>query len=65
MDIIKIKDNSYGIPHIKALSITDITGRLIYSTTAKTINCSSFAKGVYFITLTTENGKAAKKFVKE
>jgi YVTN family beta-propeller protein len=50
---------------IKELEITDITGRLLYTTTAKTINCSSFAKGVYFIKLTTENGKAVKKFVKE
>jgi len=30
-----------------------------------TINCSSFAKGVYFIILTAEEGKAVKKFVKE
>jgi hypothetical protein len=50
---------------IKEIAITDITGRTIYTTIAKTINCSSFAKGVYFITLTTENGKAVKKFVKE
>ena len=34
---------------IKEIEITDITGRLLYTTTAKTINCSSFAKGVYFI----------------
>ena len=50
---------------IKNIEITDITGRLLYTTTSKTINCSSFAKGVYFITLTTEDGKAVKKFVKE
>jgi hypothetical protein len=50
---------------IKSIAITDITGRLLYTTTAKTINCNSFAKGVYFITLTTANGKAVKKFVKE
>ena len=50
---------------IKGIEITDITGRLLFTTTAKTINCSSFAKGVYFITLTTEKGKAVKKFVKE
>ena len=43
---------------IKEIEITDITGRLLYTTTAKTINCSSFAKGVYFITLTTEKGRS-------
>ena len=50
---------------IKEIEVTDITGRLLYTTTTKTINCSSFAKGAYFITLTTANGKAVKKFVKE
>jgi hypothetical protein len=50
---------------IKSIDVLDITGRLIYTTTAKTIDCSNFAKGVYFITLTTENGKAVKKFIKE
>jgi hypothetical protein len=50
---------------IKEIEVADITGRLLYTTTSKIINCSSFAKGVYFITLTTENGKAVKKFVKE
>ena len=30
-----------------------------------TINVADFPKGVYFITLTTEEGKAVKKFVKE
>jgi PKD repeat protein len=50
---------------IKVIAITDITGRLLYTTTAKTINCSRFAKGVYFITLTTDEGKTVKKFVKD
>ena len=50
---------------IKNIEVTDITGRLLYTTTAKTINCSSFANGAYFIIITTENGKAVKKFVKE
>jgi hypothetical protein len=51
---------------IKEIEITDITGRLLYTTTAtKTINCSSFAKGVYFIKATTEKGIVVKKFVKE
>lgn len=50
---------------IKSIDVSDITGRLLFTTTSKVIDCSSFAKGVYFITLTTENGKAVKKFVKE
>jgi YVTN family beta-propeller protein len=50
---------------IKEIAITDITGRLLYTTTAKTINCSSFAKGVYFIKATTSEGAIVKKFIKE
>ena len=50
---------------IKEIEITDITGRLLYTTTAKTINCSSFAKGVYFIKVTTSEGAVVKKFIKE
>jgi hypothetical protein len=50
---------------IKEIAITDITGRLLYTTTAKTINCSSFANGVYFIKATTEKGVVVKKVIKE
>lgn len=50
---------------IKSIDILDITGRLLLTTTSKTIDCRSFAKGFYFITLTTEKGKAVKKFIKE
>jgi Secretion system C-terminal sorting domain/SprB repeat len=50
---------------IKSIEITDITGRLLCIITAKTINCSSFAKGVYFIKATTEKGVVVKKFIKE
>ncbi len=50
---------------IKEIEITDITGRLLYTTTAKTINCSSFSKGVYFIKVTTSEGAVVKKFIKE
>lgn len=50
---------------IKEIEITDITGRLLYTTTAKTINCSSFASGVYFIKATTSEGAVVKKFIKE
>jgi photosystem II stability/assembly factor-like uncharacterized protein len=50
---------------IKEIEITDITGRLLCTTTAKTINCGSFASGVYFIKATTEKGEVVKKFIKE
>jgi len=50
---------------IKNVEITDITGKLLYATNAKTIDCNNFAKGVYFIRVTTEKGVAVKKFVKE
>jgi len=50
---------------IKNIEITDITGRLLYTTSVKTIDCSNFARGVYFIRATTEKGIAVKKFIKE
>jgi len=50
---------------IKNIVISDITGRPIYTTDSKTINCSSLASGVYFIRTTTEKGVIVKKFIKE
>ncbi len=57
---------------IKNIEITDITGRLLYTTTSKTlpcrqagINCRGFAKGAYFIRAITEKGIMVKKFMKE
>jgi hypothetical protein len=50
---------------IKEIEITDITGRLLYTTIAKIIDCSGFANGVYFIKATTEKGVMVKKFIKE
>ena len=50
---------------INKAEITDITGRLLYITTSKTIDFSSFAKGVYFVRVTTEKGIAVKKFIKQ
>jgi hypothetical protein len=56
---------------VNSVEICNILGEKIYSLPITdnrspiTINCSSFAKGVYFITLTTVNGKVIKKFVKE
>jgi hypothetical protein len=50
---------------IKCIEVFDITGRQIYATTAKTINCGGFSSGVYFIKATTEKGVVVKKFMKE
>ena len=50
---------------IKNIEIIDITGRTIYTTTNKTINCSSFAKGVYFVKVQTEKGMSISKFIKQ
>ncbi len=50
---------------VKKVDITDITGRLMYTTTSKSINCSTFAKGVYIIRTLTEKGIIVMKFVKE
>jgi hypothetical protein len=50
---------------IKNIAITDITGRVICTTTTKTINCSSFADGVYFVKVITTKGFTVKKIEKE
>jgi hypothetical protein len=60
-DILQIQTD---IP-IKNIEVTDIAGRLLYTTNAKIINCSSFASGVYFIRATTVNGVVVKRFIKE
>jgi len=50
---------------INKIEITDVTGKLIYVTTYKTIDCSGFAKGVYLLRVKTDEGIAVKRFVKE
>jgi hypothetical protein len=50
---------------IKNIEITDVTGRTLYTTALKNINCSSFANGVYFLRIETEKGIAKKRFIKE
>jgi trimeric autotransporter adhesin len=50
---------------IKNTEITEITGKQLYNTTSKIIDCSNFADGVYFIRLNTEKGIIVKRFVKE
>jgi hypothetical protein len=55
-----------------SLSVFDLTGREVYKeegTTSsyytKDLNCSTFANGMYIVTLQTEKEKLVKKFVKE
>jgi hypothetical protein len=50
---------------IDNIEITDIAGRLLYTTTSKTIDCSGFTRGVYFVKVGTFEGIAVKKFIKE
>jgi hypothetical protein len=50
---------------IREITVTDITGSLLLSTTSKTIDCNSFANGIYFIRVTTEKGVIVKQFIKE
>jgi len=50
---------------IKNIEITDITGKLLCATKNKTIDCSMFAKGVYFIKVSSDKDILVKKFIKE
>jgi hypothetical protein len=56
---------------VNSVEIYNILGEKIYSLPLTdnrspiTINCSSFAKGVYFIKATTSEGAVVKKFIKE
>ena len=50
---------------INKIEIADITGRIFYTTTCKTIDCRGFENGIYFVTIETKEGVTAKKFVKE
>ena len=50
---------------IKNIEIRDITGKLLYATKNKTIDCSKLAKGVYFIKVSSDKDILVKKFIKE
>ena len=56
-DIVSIKMQTQQMEHLK---ISDIKGSILYAETLqsnqKELNTSSFAKGMYFITITTKNG---------
>lgn len=62
-DIVSIKMQTQQMEHLK---ISDIKGSILYAETLqsnqKQLNTSSFAKGMYFITITTKQGA---KFVKK
>ncbi len=62
-DIVSIKLQTQVMDHLK---ISDIKGSILYAETLqsnqKQLNTSSFAKGMYFITITTKQGA---KFVKK
>ncbi len=60
-DILQIKTAL----QIKKIEVTDITGRLLFTTTSRTIDCRDYASGVYFIRATMGKGIVVKRFVKE
>ena len=61
-DIVSIKLQTQVMEHLK---ISDVKGSIVYTETLqskqKQLNTSSFAKGMYFITITTKNGAVAVK----
>ena len=50
---------------IKDIEISDITGKLLYATKNKTIDCSMLANGVYIIRVISDKGIIYKKFMKD
>ena len=49
---------------IKEIIISDISGRIILSTSKTIIDVSNLTKGVYFINIQTNNNREVKKFIK-
>jgi hypothetical protein len=52
------------------VAVMDITGRVVYSNSEVSsnilrIDCSKFPAGIYFVSITTQNGKTAGKFIKQ
>ena len=62
-DFLHIQSNDFTA--ITTVKIYDLQGKLIQETSTTTIPVSSFAKGLYIVKVTTENGELNKKFVKE
>jgi hypothetical protein len=58
--------NISGSASIDQLEITDLSGRLMQSNNLeRTIDCSGFAKGIYFIKITSGQKQVTRKFIKE
>jgi len=53
------------IAPLQSISICDITGKMILSSTESRIDISALPEGVYFITVLTENQKFVEKFIKK
>lgn len=62
-DIIRIETRS--IESVKGVDIFNSTGQMVLSTDNTEINLSALPKGVYFISVLTENQKIVKRIVKE
>ena len=55
-----------GTAKIDQIEVIDLTGRMVHSNiTERTIDCSQFAKGVYFVRITSGQKQLTKKFIKE
>jgi hypothetical protein len=60
-----------GREETRGMTISDITGRTVYSSDLKgneksmRVNTSSFPSGVYFLSVNTNNGNIVKKFIKQ
>lgn len=56
-----------NLPTTSAIQITDVTGKIVFSTTTNTtelnINTSDFANGVYIVKVSTERKSANKKLI--
>ena len=50
---------------VSSVTISDITGKTVYTGTATSINISKFATGVYFIKTVTDQGTSNVKFIKK
>jgi hypothetical protein len=57
--------NFSTINEIKTIKIIDVSGKLIHSTTAKSIDASSFTSGIYFAQIETEAATETIKLVKQ
>lgn len=61
IDVINVIAND----KINGITITDFTGKLVYTGTSTSINVSNFSTGVYFIQTITEKGTVNSKFIKK